>query len=526
MWIDSHCHVSADEFEADRAAVLARALGRRRRRAGRDRRGLRRRRERGGRGAGGRGPARLRQRRRPSPRRAAPRRRGAPRSCAPGCAAPRVVAVGECGLDYWYEHSPREVQRAVFAEHVALARELGLPVSIHVRDRGADAYEELLEIWQREGGGSLEGRAPLLHRTTSPFARRALDAGLVVSFSGILTFKSAEALREVAAALPLDRLLVETDAPLLAPQGHRGRAQRAGARRARGRLPRAPAAAAPRGDRAQRPRRTRAGCSAWRRPRERDRERSSSSPSTSRAAPARSSARATRRRLEIGTKSGPDRPGDRGRPRLRGADRRRPREASAPATPCSPRRAAGATARAPPGAGSSTPSTAPPTTPTATRASASRSASSATESATLGVVYDPLLDELYHAVRGGGAYRNGRPIRVSPETRLDRSLLATGFAYDARESAEDNLNYFGAFLKNARALRRDGSAALDLCYVACGRLRRLLGAEAASPGTSLRARCSSRRPAGASATSRAAPGRARAAGWWRRTGASTRPCSS
>jgi myo-inositol-1(or 4)-monophosphatase len=88
----------------------------------------------------------------------------------------------------------------------------------------------------------------------------------------------------------------------------------------------------------------------------------------------------------------------------------------------------------------------------------------------LGVVYDPQLDELYHAVRGGGAFRNGRPVRVSRETRLDRALLATGFAYDRRESEVDNLNYFGAFLKHARALRRDGSAALDLSYVASGRL--------------------------------------------------------
>jgi myo-inositol-1(or 4)-monophosphatase len=88
----------------------------------------------------------------------------------------------------------------------------------------------------------------------------------------------------------------------------------------------------------------------------------------------------------------------------------------------------------------------------------------------VGVVYDPLLDELYHALRGGGAFRNGCAIRVSRETQLDRSLLATGFAYDRRESREDNLEHFGAFLKRARALRRDGSAALDLCYVACGRL--------------------------------------------------------
>jgi myo-inositol-1(or 4)-monophosphatase len=88
----------------------------------------------------------------------------------------------------------------------------------------------------------------------------------------------------------------------------------------------------------------------------------------------------------------------------------------------------------------------------------------------VGVVYDPLLDETYHALRGAGAFRNGQPIRVSSEPALDRALLATGFAYDRRASEEDNLDHFGAFLKNARALRRDGSAALDLCYVASGRL--------------------------------------------------------
>jgi myo-inositol-1(or 4)-monophosphatase len=89
---------------------------------------------------------------------------------------------------------------------------------------------------------------------------------------------------------------------------------------------------------------------------------------------------------------------------------------------------------------------------------------------TVGVVYDPLLDETYHALRGAGAFRNGQPIRVSSEPALDRALLATGFAYDRRASKEDNLDHFGAFLKSARALRRDGSAALDLCYVASGRL--------------------------------------------------------
>jgi myo-inositol-1(or 4)-monophosphatase len=88
---------------------------------------------------------------------------------------------------------------------------------------------------------------------------------------------------------------------------------------------------------------------------------------------------------------------------------------------------------------------------------------------TVGVVYEPLRDELFHAVRGAGARCNGRPIQVSQETQLGRSLLATGFAYDLRSSREDNLDHFVAFLKRARALRRDGSAAIDLCYVACGR---------------------------------------------------------
>jgi myo-inositol-1(or 4)-monophosphatase len=87
----------------------------------------------------------------------------------------------------------------------------------------------------------------------------------------------------------------------------------------------------------------------------------------------------------------------------------------------------------------------------------------------VGVVYDPLLDECYHAVAGGGAFRNGKPIRVSAETAFDRALCATGFAYDKREN-DDNLAEFRAVLKAARELRRDGSASLDLCYVACGRL--------------------------------------------------------
>jgi len=137
-------------------------------------------------------------------------------------AAPRVVAVGECGLDYFYMHSPRDVQQRVFAEQLGLARERGLPVVIHVRSEDESAYEHLLAIWNAEGGGALRG---VLHCYTGSlaFAKRALDRGLEVSFSGILTFKKDRGLREVARALPLERLLVETDAPLLAPEGQRGR---------------------------------------------------------------------------------------------------------------------------------------------------------------------------------------------------------------------------------------------------------------------------------------------------------------
>jgi TatD DNase family protein len=135
---------------------------------------------------------------------------------------PRVVAVGECGLDYHYMNSERDVQREVFAEQVATARAHQMPVTIHVRGDEPNAYEEMLDIWLAEGRGELEG---VLHCYTGTleFAQRALKAGFFVSFSGILTFKNDRGLRDVARGLPLERLMVETDAPLLAPQGHRGR---------------------------------------------------------------------------------------------------------------------------------------------------------------------------------------------------------------------------------------------------------------------------------------------------------------
>ncbi len=91
------------------------------------------------------------------------------------------------------------------------------------------------------------------------------------------------------------------------------------------------------------------------------------------------------------------------------------------------------------------------------------------EEVVLGAVYDPVHDELFIAERGAGALLNGRPIRVSPEEDLEGALLATGFPYDVHESEEDNLDFFSTFMHRAQAIRRAGSAAIDLCYVACGR---------------------------------------------------------
>lgn len=220
MWIDSHCHVTADAFAADRAEVLERAFA-----AGVERLIAI------GAGYGVAHNAAAVALAASEPRiyaavgvhpHDAAQLDDAGRAAVRGwLAAPRVVAVGECGLDYWYEHSPRQVQRDVFAWHVALARELGRPVVVHVRDREAGAYEELLEIWASEGRGEVEG---VLHCYTHDlaFAKRALEQRLWISFSGILTFKRDRGLRDTAAALPLEKLLVETDAPLLAPEGQRG----------------------------------------------------------------------------------------------------------------------------------------------------------------------------------------------------------------------------------------------------------------------------------------------------------------
>ena len=128
-----------------------------------------------------------------------------------------LVAVGECGLDYHYDHSPRDVQRRAFAEQVALAHRLQLALVVHARD----AWTDLFDVLTAEG---VPDRAILHCFTGGPDeARRCLDAGMYVSFSGIVTFKNAPEVREAARLCPMDRLLVETDAPFLAPVPHRGK---------------------------------------------------------------------------------------------------------------------------------------------------------------------------------------------------------------------------------------------------------------------------------------------------------------
>ena len=221
MWLDSHCHISADAFAEDRTDVLDRAT------------------EGGvdamiaiGSGYG------IEHNARAVSLAAADSRVFATVGVHPHEAseldlhgrskleawldAPRVVGVGECGLDYHYMNSDRAVQIEVLAYQLCLARERDLPVSIHVRGDEPNAFDEFLDIWLAEGRGEIEG---VLHCYTGTldFARRALEANLYVSFSGILTFKNDRGLRSTAGSLPLTKLMVETDAPLLSPEGHRGR---------------------------------------------------------------------------------------------------------------------------------------------------------------------------------------------------------------------------------------------------------------------------------------------------------------
>ena len=131
---------------------------------------------------------------------------------------PKVVGIGEAGLDFYYDHSPRERQRQVFRTHIRAARAADLPLVVHTRE----ADDETGAMLRAEGGGTLRG---VLHCFSSgmALAMQALEIGFYVSFSGIVTFKKAEELREVVRAVPLDRILVETDAPYLAPVPLRGK---------------------------------------------------------------------------------------------------------------------------------------------------------------------------------------------------------------------------------------------------------------------------------------------------------------
>jgi len=221
MWLDSHCHLTADRYEEDRGEVIARA------------------REAGVEGmiaigsgygfAGNSQAIELAHREADihatvgvHPHEASEFDDDVLARLRAWLSDPRVVALGECGLDYHYMNSDREAQRSAFAEQLGLARELAAPVIIHVRGDEPDAYSEMLDLWLEVGGGALEG---VLHCYTGTlkFAHKALDAGFLISFSGIVTFKRSDDLREVARAVPLDRLMVETDAPFLAPEGHRGK---------------------------------------------------------------------------------------------------------------------------------------------------------------------------------------------------------------------------------------------------------------------------------------------------------------
>jgi TatD DNase family protein len=134
-------------------------------------------------------------------------------------ANPKVIGIGETGLDYFYDHSDREVQRRLFRTHIAVARETGLPVIVHTRDAEADTAQILAE---EMAAGAFPG---LIHCFTASadFASTVLDLGLTISLSGIVTFKNARDLQTIARDLPEERILVETDAPFLAPVPHRGR---------------------------------------------------------------------------------------------------------------------------------------------------------------------------------------------------------------------------------------------------------------------------------------------------------------
>lgn len=133
-------------------------------------------------------------------------------------AHPRCVAIGECGLDYYYDHSPRELQRHVFAQQIAAARRAKKPLVLHVRD----AFDDAMQVLEAENARDVGGVFHCFTGTVAQ-AKRALEIGFLLSMPGVVTFKNAGELPEVARMAPRDMLLVETDAPYMAPHPHRGK---------------------------------------------------------------------------------------------------------------------------------------------------------------------------------------------------------------------------------------------------------------------------------------------------------------
>jgi len=214
--VDSHCHIDMPQFDADRDAVVARARAA----------GLVEMLVVGGidEGAGHRRALDVAERYglpatagvHPHEARIADERvydelRGLAREG-------RIVAIGEIGLDFHYDHSPRDAQREAFRLQIRLARDVGLPIVVHTRE----ADDETADILEQEGARETGG---VVHCFTGglELARRALDLGFLISFSGIVAFPRAEVVQQVAREVPPDRLLVETDAPYLAPPPHRGK---------------------------------------------------------------------------------------------------------------------------------------------------------------------------------------------------------------------------------------------------------------------------------------------------------------
>ena len=132
---------------------------------------------------------------------------------------PKVIAWGEIGLDYFYDHSPRDAQEHVFREQMELAARAKLPIIIHCRDAWADCLKLLEEVWRATGLGGI------LHCFTSTLddAKRGIEMGFMISFAGNSTYPKAQNLRDIAKALPLENILIETDSPYLAPQAYRGK---------------------------------------------------------------------------------------------------------------------------------------------------------------------------------------------------------------------------------------------------------------------------------------------------------------